>query len=237
MNNQHLNVSLEIKELAAREFEGHGSVFRNVDLGGDIVVPGAFKDTLADYERKQQLPPMFWMHSPDQVPGVWTEMREDQKGLYVRGELVDTQLGNEMRTLLQKKAVRGMSIGYKVTDFDFDDDGNRLLKSVDLWEVSLVSLAMNPLAQVMGSKSRLSADGEYIPTLREFERVLRDAGCSRKTAMTIVASLSEEDVDDESCGMPDSLRDAGDIDGEGVAAVKRALERYTDSTVRGIFRV
>jgi HK97 family phage prohead protease len=81
---------------------------------------------------------------------MWTEMREDDKGLYVKGVLADTQLGNEMQTLLNMKAVRGLSIGFSFTrqydgegrrtDVDWDEDGNRLIKDVNLWEVSIVSL-------------------------------------------------------------------------------------------------
>jgi HK97 family phage prohead protease len=182
-------VSLEIKSLHAREFEGHGAVFGNLDLGGDVVMPGAFRQTLADHARKGTLPLMFWHHDPRAVPGVWKAMNEDSKGLHVVGELVDTELGDEVRTLLQKRAVRGLSIGYQATDIDFDRDGNRILKSVDLWEVSLVSLAMNPLAQVEAVKARLSRDGEYVPTERELEARLRDAGLSRKTAQIIIAKL------------------------------------------------
>jgi len=56
------------------------------------------------------LPQMFWMHDAAQVPGFWKEMHEDGDGLFVKGELVDTQLGKEMHTLLSTKAVRGLSI-------------------------------------------------------------------------------------------------------------------------------
>lgn len=230
MNHQTLNLSLEVKELDSREFEGHGSVFRNVDLGGDIVVPGAFKRSLAQHKASGSLPPMFWMHNPDQVPGVWKEMREDERGLFVKGELVDTQLGNEMRTLLQKKAVRGMSIGYRVTDIDFDDDGNRLLKEIDLWEVSIVSLAMNPLAQVTAAKSRLSHIGEYIPTPREFEKSLRHAGCSAVTAKQIVALISKGGTGPS--GMPEPHRDGGDVADDEEKAVIAALRARTSDTVR-----
>lgn len=221
--NQKLNVALEIKSLGAREFEGHGSIFGNVDLGGDVVVPGAFRKSLARHKKAGSLPQMFWMHRPDQVPGRWLDMEEDSKGLYVRGELADTPLGQEMHTLLKMKAVRGQSIGYQTVDSEFSKDGIRLLKEVELWEVSLVSLAMNPLAQVEAVKSRLSAFGEYVPTEREFERLLRDAGCSRKVATTLVAKL----YDPESCGMLDvHQRDVGEVD-EAEAALK-LIEGLTD---------
>jgi HK97 family phage prohead protease len=223
-----LDIPLEVKRVAEREFEGHGSVFRNVDLGGDIVAPGAFKRSLAQHRKDGTMPLMFWMHRADMVPGVWHEMGEDARGLYVKGELVDTQLGNETRTLLQKKAVRGLSIGYRPVEVDFDDDGNKIIKEVDLWEVSIVSMAMNPLAKVEAVKSRLSGLGEYVPTEREFEARLRDVGCSRKVARAIVARVFDCD-DDGSCGMPDAdpLRDAVHVENETAeaeAAMKAANE-------------
>lgn len=222
---QRLNLSFEIKALSDREVEGHGSIFRNRDLGDDIVMPGAFKKTLSHHKASGSLPLMFWMHDPSQVPGVWKEMSEDRDGLYVKGELVDTQLGNEMRTLLQKKAVRGLSIGYRTIDSEFDKDGNRLLKEIDLWEVSIVSLAMNPLAQIEAVKSRLSRDGEYVPTEREFEKLLRDAGCSRKVATTLVAKLYGPDA--ISGMLDDHRRDAGTVDDETEEALKM-LNGLTD---------
>lgn len=229
---QTLNVPLEIKSLGAREFEGHGSIFGNVDLGGDIVMPGAFKRSLAKHKKDGALPQMFWMHRPDQVPGRWIEMEEDAKGLYVRGELADTQLGNELHTLLKMKAVRGQSIGYQVVESDWTKDGNRLLKEVDLWEVSLVSLAMNPLARVEAVKSRLSASGEYVPTEREFERILRDVGCARKVAATLVAKLYGPD---SSSGMlvDDHLRDAGEVDvAEAMAAADAVVAKFATAGLK-----
>jgi HK97 family phage prohead protease len=187
-----LTIPLEIKSLSDREFEGHGSVFKNIDLGGDIVLPGAFKRSLKEHKDSGALPQMFWMHDPSRVPGKWLEMSEDKKGLAVRGVLADTDLGNEIHTLLKMDAVRGLSIGYVTRDQDFDKDGNRLIKEADLWEVSVVSLPMNPLAQVAHVKSRLSAAGEYVPTVREFERVLRDVGCSLKVAKILISKMFDE---------------------------------------------
>lgn len=187
---QHLSVPLEIKSVRGRKFEGYGSIFGNVDLGYDIVVKGAFKDSLAEHQKNGSMPLMFWMHQPDQVPGVWTHMEEDSKGLYVEGELVETALGKDVNVLLEKKAVRGMSIGYQTIDADYKDDGVRLLKKVKLHEVSIVSMAMNPLAQVEALKAaRLSANGEYVPTEREFEQYLRRMGCSRSVAVALTAKL------------------------------------------------
>lgn len=226
---QHITVPFEIKALSEREIEGHGSVFGNVDLGGDIVMPGAFKRSLAAHRKAGTMPQMFWMHQPDKVPGAWHEMAEDDKGLALKGELAQTQLGNEMRTLAQMKAVRGLSIGYQIKDADFDNDGNRLLKEIDLWEVSLVSLAMNPLARIDAAKSRLSSAGEYIPTEREFERSLRSAGCSKNVARTLIAKIFDGG---EAGGMPVEPRwDADDIDAEA-KAILEVLETSSAMLVR-----
>jgi HK97 family phage prohead protease len=192
-----ITVPLEIKALSEREFEGRGSVFRNVDLGGDIVAPGAFKKSLSNHKRAGSLPQMFWMHDPSRVPGKWTDMRETDDGLHVKGVLADTPLGNEIHTLLKMDAVRGLSIGYQTTDADYDRDGNRIIKQADLWEVSVVSLPMNPLAQVVHVKSQLSAAGEYVPTARELERILRDVGCSKSVARRLTALIRDMDDDGE----------------------------------------
>src|ERR1051326_3759809 len=91
-----ITVPLEIKSLKYREFEGYGSVFGNKDLGGDVVVQGAFAKSLAAHEDAGTMPQMFWMHDPSRVPGKWLKMAEDDHGLFVHGQLAPTPLGEEM---------------------------------------------------------------------------------------------------------------------------------------------
>ena len=215
-----LNLRLDIKRLSQGQFEGYGSTFGNVDKGGDVVVQGAFAQTLADHKAGGTMPAMFWMHRPDQVPGAWLDMREDEDGLYVKGQLAETSLGGEMRALLEMKAVRGLSIGYRTIESDFTRSGERLLKQVDLVEVSIVSLAMNPLAAVNAVKARLSSNGEYVPTEREFEGTLRDAGLSRQVARHICAKIFDESAPG---GMPggSGLREADSIDSDVTEALSK----------------
>ena len=203
----HLTTSLEIKNLNNREFDGHGSIFGNEDLGGDVVMPGAFSRTLAAHKSAGTLPQMFWMHDPSRVCGKWLDMSEDESGLKVKGVLADTPLGNEIHTLLTMEAVRGLSIGYRTIEDDWTKDGTRLIKEVELWEVSPVSLPMNPLAQVAHAKSQLSQAGEYVPTAREFERTLRDVGCSQHTAKTILSKVYGDTRDVIIEDEPDEERD------------------------------
>ena len=244
---QKLTIPLQIKNLSDREFEGHGSIFNNVDLGGDVVMPGAFKRTLANHRKSGSLPQMFWMHDPSRVPGKWLDMSENEDGLVVKGVLADTPLGNEIQTLLKMDAVKGLSIGYSTAEQDYDKDGNRLLKDLELWEVSVVSLPMNPLAQVTHAKSQLSEAGEYVPTVKEFERILRDAGCSRTTAKNLVhnmlseKTLREAEVDEKAADDPpreavddevdDSQREAV-ADDEIARAANLVAERMFAATIK-----
>lgn len=236
MQTQTLNFKFDVKALANREFEGYGSTFGNVDLGDDVVLPGAFKQSLAKHESDGLPVQMFWMHNPEQVCGKWLKMAEDETGLYVKGVLADTQLGNELQTLLNMKAVPGLSIGFRIEDrqkdISYNDDGIRMIHKIDLWEVSLVSMAMNPLARVTASKSRLSSTGEYVPTAREFEKSLREAGYSRSVARFLVSRI----FDDDPGGMPDGHRwDAGSIDQEA-AELAKFLDRSSGSMLEGAFR-
>jgi hypothetical protein len=180
------------------QFEGHGAVFGNVDLGGDVILPGAFKRTLAEHKANGTFPAMFWMHDQTRIPGKWLDIAEDDRGLPVKGALASTDLGKEVHTLLKMDAVGGLSIGYRPAPggVEYDDDGVRLLKEVQLFEVSIVAIPMNPKAQVAHVKSRLSARGEYVPTdkelaelKREAEQFLRSRGFSKAMAKMCATNL------------------------------------------------
>jgi HK97 family phage prohead protease len=228
MHKPNITIPLEVKGLNDREFDGHGSVFKNVDLGGDIVMPGAFKRSLAQHKSSGGLPAMFWMHDPAKVPGKWVDMHEDDDGLAVKGVLAPTPLGDEVHTLLKMEAVRGMSIGYRTLDHDYDGDGNRLIKEAELWEVSVVSLPMNPLAQVVHVKSQLSERGEFVPSTREFESILREVGCSKSVAKHLVHKIYEGE-ERETCW--DDGRDEVDAAEEliaklFIASIERRLPKF-----------
>jgi hypothetical protein len=196
MNPIRLTTSLEIKSLTNMQFDGHGAIFGNVDLGGDVILPGAFKRTLAEHRSEGTMPAMFWTHDMSRVPGKWLDLSEDDRGLATKGELAPTDLGKEIHVLLKMEAVSGLSIGFLPKEVDFTSDGVRLLRDIDLFEVSLVALAMNPKAKIQHVKSRLSALLEYVPRddelaelKRECEHFLRAKGFSRKMACKYAANL------------------------------------------------
>jgi HK97 family phage prohead protease len=166
-------------------FDGMASTFGNIDQVGDVIEPGAFKDSVAD-PRKIKL---LWQHDAQQPIGVWDQIRETDAGLYVQGSLMlDVQKGREAHALLKAGAVDALSIGFNVAKGGAELDRNgkgRRLRKIDLWEISVVTFPANPKARIDRVKS-LVRNGE-VPTERELERVLRDCGFSRAQAKAVVA--------------------------------------------------
>jgi hypothetical protein len=181
-----LGFDCEIKlagdEATTGTIEGYASVFNVMDRGGDIVMPGAFKATLADWRRRKSMPPMLWYHDPTCPIGVWSELEEDEKGLKVKGELIlDVPQASVVRSVMRAGAVKGLSIGYRCGDHEIDrTTGARKIKKLDLFEISPVTFPMLPEAQITGIK------GDFNP--RELERMLRaDANLSSADAVKAVA--------------------------------------------------
>lgn len=86
---QRLDVPLKLKSVSETgEFEGYGSVFGVKDSYGDIVVPGAFTKSLQTWKEKGRMPALLWQHQTAEPIGVYTEMKEDDVGLYVKGRLL-----------------------------------------------------------------------------------------------------------------------------------------------------
>lgn len=129
--------------------EGYASLFDQPDRGGDVVEPGAYARSLAALVKDGRRVKMLWQHDPGQPIGVWDEVREDGRGLFVRGRILETvSRGREAAELLAAGAIDGLSIGYRTVKSKKDDKGRRCLKDVELWEVSLVTFPMLPDARV-----------------------------------------------------------------------------------------
>lgn len=169
-------------------FSGYASIFGNVDLGRDIVLPGAFTKSLAKLKASGDPLPLLWQHDETQPIGGYDELEEDERGLRVKGFLLkdDIPLAAQAHSLMKRRIVKGLSIGYYVLDDSWNEkDRTRSLKELDLLEVSAVTFPMNTEALIDSVKSRLH--GGKLPSLSEFEGILREAGFSKSQA-TIVAS-------------------------------------------------
>lgn len=166
-------------------FEGYASLFNKPDMADDVIMPGAFKRCLA--ERGAGGIRMLFQHDAHQPIGVWTDLREDHRGLYAKGKLAtDAAKASEVLALMRAGAIDGLSIGFKAVRFRRDArTGIRRLDAVDLWEISVVTFPMMPGARVAHVKASPFATG--VPTEREFERWLtRDAGLTRSEARAVL---------------------------------------------------
>jgi HK97 family phage prohead protease len=122
--------------------EGYASLFGEVDAARDMVMPGAFRDTLR--RRGLRRIPMLFQHDPSEPVGIWLELREDTRGLYARGRLIpEVARARELDALVKAGAVDGLSIGFRTASARVDPATRiRRLHAVDLWEISIVTFPL-----------------------------------------------------------------------------------------------
>ncbi|MEM9968311.1 MAG: HK97 family phage prohead protease [Pseudomonadota bacterium] len=154
------------------QISGYASLFGDVDQGGDVVEPGAYAKSLRKLAAAQRQVKMLWQHEPGHPIGVWEDVREDAKGLWVKGRILNSvEKGREAAALITAGAIDGLSIGYRTVKASKNTKGQRLLSELELWEVSLVTFPMLPSARV-GSKGDGITAGDV---LREMAAVFADA--------------------------------------------------------------
>ena len=182
-------VKFDLKSLKKEgEFEGYASTFGNVDQGGDIVMAGAFDQTLS--ERPANKIKMLMYHDTRRPVGVWDQAYTDSKGLYVRGSLLlKTTEGRDAHELIKAGALDGLSIGYHAVEDKYDNQtGTRTIIRADLREISHVTFPMNEQTLIMGIKS-FKAAVNALETLKDAELMLREAGgnFTRKQATDFIS--------------------------------------------------
>jgi HK97 family phage prohead protease len=201
-------------ELQKGQFEGYGSVFDVVDDYAEIVAKGAFKKSLKEHKARKSMPALLWQHNSDWPIGKYIEMSEDDAGLLVKGQLaLGIQRGAEAHELLQMDAINGLSIGFRVRNYEVDKtEGLITLTDIDLWEVSLVTFPANREARVADVKAM-----KQIATVRDFENFLRDSGGFTKEQAVVIASKGYKALQD--------LRDSGTGDADELASLGSILTR------------
>ncbi len=129
-------------------FEGYASLFGVADLGKDVVMPGAFRDSLK--KRAAHAVRLLWQHDPGEPIGRWLSIAEDRRGLRVRGRLnLAVERARDIHALMRDGAVDGLSIGFRVERARAErPTGLRRLEKLDLWEISIVTFPMLPDARV-----------------------------------------------------------------------------------------
>lgn len=156
---ERFEIETKFQTADAGLLSGYASVFGGKpDSYGDVIAPGAYAASLKAHREAGTVPLMLWQHDPNNPIGRWFDIKEDATGLNVTGQLVlDTVKGREAHALLKAKALNGLSIGYRVIDFERLPGGGRLLKQIELIEISLVSIPAAPAARITSVKSA-SAD-------------------------------------------------------------------------------
>lgn len=201
-------------------FTGYGSVFGVKDSYDEVVAPGAFAESLDELASKGRRVPILWQHRTSEPIGIYDDLVEDEHGLKVGGQLaIDfDDLARRAHGHMKMGSVTGLSIGYWVRESSYDEKtGIRTLRKLDLVEVSLVTFPANDDARVDAVKFKL-AHGQ-LPTLPEFERILREAGFS-KTQAAVVANR----------GLPHLLRSESEGAGD-LKSLKDTLSGFTLPTL------
>jgi HK97 family phage prohead protease len=138
---------------------GYASLFGQTDQGGDVVQQGAYAASLARLKAAGRSVKMLWQHDPAQPIGLWDEVREDARGLWVSGRIITAvDRGREAAALLGAGAIDGLSIGYRTQKSTRSDSGARILTQIELWEVSLVTFPMLLEARVLAKNDTAEAE-------------------------------------------------------------------------------
>jgi hypothetical protein len=172
--------------------EGYASIFDVVDSGMDVVAPGAFRKSIGSGRKVR----MLWQHDLGEPIGVWDELREDDRGLYVKGRISkEVRRGAEAMALFRMGAMDSLSIGYRTISAEPEGGGRvRKITEAELWEVSAVTIPMNEHA--IASVKSIDWNNK-----RDIEAGLRDVfGLSQDEAKAFIADgfgglAAKRDVD------------------------------------------
>lgn len=179
------------------EFTCYANVKNIIDHADDRTVDGCFIESIEYHKSKGTMPKQLWMHNPRDLPvGTWLEMKEDTKGLWMRGKLSKTSMGMDIETLAKDKALDSFSIGYYV----LEEVWNNILKCNDLLklhikEVSWVNFACNEESLLQGIKSHIQ-DGE-LPTKAELREILKSVGWLSKREIERITFAYQPTVDED----------------------------------------
>ncbi len=218
---KHLVRPFELKQVSeAGEFEGYGSVFNVLDSDRDIVMPGAFADSLKQHASQGTMPAMLFSHNTHEPIGEWDEVKEDSIGLYVKGNLWigrGIQKSEQAHASIMSKGKMGLSIGFRTVRDEFDREAEtRKIHEVKLFEVSPTVFPANEAARVTDAKSEV--------TRRELERAMQDAGLTRSQARLVLKHGFD--------GLNTATQDAGaELDRllGPLAEIRKSLRDFTSS--------
>jgi HK97 family phage prohead protease len=185
-----------LADLGRDAFEGYASLFGVPDGAGDVVAPGAFAASLR--KRPPRDVRMLYQHFAHEPIGTWDVIREDRRGLYVRGHLtLDVTRAREVRALIADGALNGLSIGFRTVRARRDaKSGLRVLEEIELWEISIVTFPLLSGSTVTG----LGEKNDAVRRIKRAAEILRTAnhlplvGRSKREALRVGGALSARAV-------------------------------------------
>lgn len=159
----YLKAQEDGEETPAGIFEGYASKFSNVDSQGEIVMPGAFTETLKSFGEGGAGIPCYWGHrmdDPEMCIGVTTAAVEDKEGLKVTVQLdLESPKGKKAYELIRNGIVREMSFGFSIEDWSMSETEKNAwgepaleINQVKLFEVSLVQVGANSETEITDVK-------------------------------------------------------------------------------------
>jgi hypothetical protein len=184
--------NLKIKSLDdAGTFVGLGAVYNNIDLGGDVIDPGAFSRTLSAGKSF----PVLWRHDPSNPIG-HAKITDSREGLQVAGTLMLTDpTAQKAYTFMKAGVVKGLSIGYDTIQATYEGDV-RHLTELRLWEISCVTFPMNEQALVSGIKA-MSDDERagHIKAINEHRKAIDREQRGMRMHLKSLLDLADDDED------------------------------------------
>lgn len=168
----HMTVPVEWKTASGSsstgELEGYASVFGNVDQGGDVVLPGAFRKTLADWSRSSQPLPLIADHdlTTKGVIGSVRQAREDGTGLWIRAGFSSVPEAQAVRTKMIEGHLKGMSFTYETVRHRMGQVAGksaRFLEELKLFEATVTPFPMNTLALASAKDAMPAASINDLP--------------------------------------------------------------------------
>lgn len=178
-------------------FRGYASKFNGIDSYGDTILPGAY----AKVVKTVKALPIFLNHETHDVPiGLYTLVKEDDKGLYVEGSLtLSIPKARDVYEAIKAGSLSGLSVGILLTHNDYElkdpDDiwSGRTIKNVSgLREISVCTYPADNVARISAVKS----EGD-VKTIRDLEERLRDAGFSKVDAMAFISNAKAVILDEK----------------------------------------
>lgn len=200
--------------------KGYASTYGNVDKSNDVIIEGAFDDSIQDYKTKQRQIKVYYQHNTMAMPigGIRPEnISSDKTGLPVSVDMADTQQGKDAYTLTKQGILSDFSIGFTVDDYDYAKDGVRCLKKLKLWEVSIVGEPANERSQITEVKNShkhkfytVTDLKDILLTKKDYENILRESGSFSKEAATLLAAhFIEKKAQSESEASIDTKKNNG----------------------------